>query len=377
LCKVLITGGDGFIGKNLKSFLSAIDGVTVLTFGRNDDLSRLSSMLEQIDVVFHLAGVNRASLEEEYYSGNVRSAELLEAGLRNSLKKTYRPVTLVYASSTHAGRDDPYGRSKRTAEEIFLRLGDEKGINIHVFRLPNIFGKWSKPNYNSVVATFSHNIDRDLPIIIDDEEKQLELLYIDDLMEIFLDIVKGKISSPKSNGPTLIANTYRISVGDLAARLRRFHEGRKRSQIYAVANGLDRALYATYISFLPVTDFGYPLKVHLDERGIFSEMLKSVDFGQISCFSLKPGFRRGDHYHHSKTEKFLIVKGSVLFRFRNIITTETVDIEVTSENLRIIESIPGWSHYLENTGQEDVLAVLWANEIFDPSRSDTYKHYIL
>lgn len=376
LPNVLITGGDGFIGKNLRSFLKEIDGVNVVTLGKNDYCGALPSTLNDIDVVFHLAGINRASEEEEFYRGNVRTTESLEIALRDLRKITSRAITVVYASSILAERNDPYGRSKRAAEEIFFRLQSEGIVDAHVFRLPNVFGKWSKPNYNSVVATFCHNIARDLPICVHDKEKQLALLYIDDLMVMFLDVIKGKTNFGKSNVPSVINGTYQISVGELANRLLCFHKDRKNLRIHAVANGFDRALYATYISFLQTTDFAYSLKAHSDERGVFSEILKSTEFGQISFFSLNPGFKRGDHYHHSKTEKFLVIKGCARFRFRNVITTEVFDIEVSSENLKVIESIPGWSHYIENTGKDDVIAVLWANEIFDPKRPDTYRYCI-
>ncbi|MNZ68549.1 GDP-6-deoxy-D-talose 4-dehydrogenase [compost metagenome] len=363
--KVLITGANGFVGKNLVAYLSERSDVEVLHFTREESLDNLSVLVAQVDFVFHLAGVNRPQDPQEFQSGNTD----LTRALCESIVGSGRQIPLLYTSSIQAELDNPYGVSKRGAEDVLLHLAAGHGSVVHLFRLPNVFGKWALPNYNSAVATFCHNIARDLPIQINDPQARINLVYIDDVIEHFIAVMDGKLAGEAF---VSIEPQYSITVGELAEQLERFRDSRKTLITEPVGTGLVRALYSTYLSYLPRERFTYEVPKYGDARGVFVEVLKTQDSGQFSFFTAHPGITRGGHYHHSKTEKFLVIKGKACFRFRHIVSGEFYELFTDGEQPEIVETVPGWTHDITNIGSEEMIVMLWANEIFDRERPDTY-----
>lgn len=374
--RILITGAEGFLGKNLQLQLEAQAGIELIHLTRNDDPASLPARLKDVDVVFHLAGVNRPQNPEEFQTGNTALTQILADAARSSIRMSGRPLTIVYASSTQAALDNPYGRSKRAAEDALIAAAQEPGLRVCICRLPNVFGKWSRPNYNSVVATFCHNIARDLPIQISDTAAPLTLVYVDDVMAAFLRIVEEHAAAPSGHAMIDVQPQYQTTVGALAELLRGFRDSRSTLKIDRVGQGLIRALYATYVSYLPVEAFSYEVPRHSDPRGTFVEMLKTPDAGQFSFFTARPGMTRGGHYHHSKTEKFLVIKGNALFRFKHTQTGQKHQLSTSGETPRIVETVPGWTHDITNIGDDDLIVMLWANEQFDPERPDTFNRAI-
>lgn len=362
---VLITGANGFVGQNLIAHLNEQHDVQVLRFTRDDGLDSLPSLVKQADFVFHLAGVNRPQDPLEFQSGN---ADLTRA-LCDAIVAAGRPVPVLYTSSIQAGLDNPYGLSKRAAEDVLIQLAASHGVPVHLFRLPNVFGKWARPNYNSAVATFCHNIARDLAITLNDPDAQINLVYVDDVIAQFIAVMRGTVAgSPFVS----VEPQYRITVGELAEQLRAFRDSRQSMVTEAVGTGLVRALYSTYLSYVPPERFTYDVPRHGDPRGVFVEMLKTRDSGQFSYFTAHPGITRGGHYHHSKTEKFLVIKGKACFRFRHIVTGEFHELFTDGEQARVVETVPGWTHDITNVGEDEMIVMLWANEIFDREHPDTY-----
>ena len=363
--KVLVTGANGFVGQNLISHLDERSDVDVVRFTRESTPADLPGLLVGIDFVFHLAGVNRPENPQEFIDGNTD----LTASLCAAVQATGRKIPVLYTSSAQAESDNPYGLSKVGAEQALLRLNSEHGSAVHIFRLPNVFGKWARPNYNSAVATFCHNIVRDLPITINDPTAGITLVYIDDVVKQFIALMDGI----NTDGPFVeIKPQYSISVGDLAEQLRTFRESRQSLITEQVGTGLTRALYSTYLSYLPPESFTYEVPQHGDSRGVFVEMLKTTDSGQFSFFTAHPGITRGGHYHHSKTEKFLVIKGKACFRFRNIVSGEFYELFTDGDKSEIVETVPGWSHDITNIGSDEMIVMLWANEIFDRENPDTF-----
>ncbi len=363
--KVLITGANGFIGRNLIAHLAERQGIEVLRFTRDKQMGALPALVAQADFIFHLAGVNRPQNPQEFNSGNTD----LTRALCESVVASGRKVPLLYTSSIQAGQGNPYGVSKRAAEEALLGLAASHGSVVHLVRLPNVFGKWARPNYNSAVATFCHNIARDLPIQINDPQALVRLVYIDDVVEHFLAVMDGKLTGQPF---VSVEPQYSITVGELATQLETFRDSRKTLITEPVGCGLVRALYSTYLSYVPPQRFTYEVPKYGDERGVFVEMLKTRDSGQFSFFTAHPGITRGGHYHHSKTEKFLVIKGQACFRFRHILTGEFYELFTTGDQPEIVETVPGWTHDITNVGEEEMIVMLWANEIFDRERPDTF-----
>lgn len=368
MSRIAVTGANGFIGKNLVVRLREA-GHEAVGLPHDADAAALGALLAGADRVVHLAGVNRPPSEAEFESGNLgmtqRLIATLEAGERN--------VPLVYASSIQAERDNPYGRSKRAAEDALQAFGQRSGSPVQVWRLPNVFGKWCRPNYNSVVATFCHNIARGLSITISDPAAQLQLVYIDDVVSALLNFVET--AAPEK--PVSVHPVFSIALGDLAETIRGFRESRSSLMTGRVGTGLLRALHATYLSYLDPGDFAYDLTGHTDPRGTFAEMLRTPDCGQFSFFTAHPGVTRGGHYHHTKTEKFLVVKGRARFGFRHILTDETFTLETSDATPRVVETVPGWSHDITNIGEDTMVVMLWANELFDWERPDTIAAKVL
>lgn len=368
--KVLITGADGFLGRNLQLHLSVRKDVQVVRFVRGDDIARLPAMLDGAAFVFHCAGVNRPREEQEFTVGNVELTQALCAALAEQAARGGGTPAVVFTSSTQAARDNPYGQSKRRAEEALAALAREHAVAVHLFRLPNVFGKWCRPHYNSVVATFCHNIARGLPVQVHDPDAALTLVHVDDVLARFLQIMDG--ADAGASGFSEVSPQYTTTVGALERQISAFRDSRENLVTERVGHGLVRALYATYVSYLPVEAFSYPLKRHADPRGAFVEVLRTQDAGQFSYFTAYPGITRGGHYHHSKTEKFLVVKGRALFRFRHMQTGETHEHTTSDAQPEVVETVPGWTHDITNVGDDLMVVMLWANELFDPARPDTY-----
>ena len=370
--KVLITGASGFIGRNLQLSLRERSEVEVLCFTRDDDVKQLPKLLEGVEFVFHLAGVNRPQNPEEFESGNADLTHDLCQAVEAAARSTGKRISTLFASSTQAEQDTAYGRSKLAAEGLLVTLGKNSQTPVYVFRLPNVFGKWCRPNYNSVVATFCHNISRGLPIQINDDNATLSLVYIDDVTRQFIECMDGELATTSPNRFVATQPQYQTTVGHLARQIQAFCDSRATLVTEPVGSGFVRALYATYISYLPVEDFSYEVPQYSDQRGDFVEMIKTPDCGQFSYFTAYPGVTRGGHYHQSKTEKFLVIKGQALFRFRNMQTGQMHELHTFGERPQVVDTIPGWAHDITNIGLDDLVVMIWANEIFDRSRPDTF-----
>lgn len=364
--KILVTGSDGFIGKNLCVHLLESGEYEIVKFQKGDSDAKLASIVFQADVIVHLAGENRPKDSAQYEVGNVGLAQKLSHAITQSSNKA--PV--IFTSSAQADRENIYGQSKRKAEVIFQELSVTNGNPVAIYRLPNVFGKWARPNFNSVVATFCSNIANDLPIQIHDAQALISLVYIDDVIANFISYLRAVES-----GITMrdVAPIYNISVGELAQKIYHYKQSRLNLTTEEVGEGLERALYATFLSYYKPAQFNYDFPVYGDERGIFAEVLKMGNSGQISFFTANPGAVRGGHYHHTKSEKFIVVKGKAKFSFRNLVTNETCEIEVTGERPCVVETIPGWAHNITNVGDDKLISILWANEVFDRDLPDTYK----
>ncbi|MFD2229744.1 UDP-2-acetamido-2,6-beta-L-arabino-hexul-4-ose reductase [Alkalimarinus sediminis] len=359
---VLVTGADGFIGKNLCVRLKEI-GHQPVKVGRQTTKDEFSTLLQETDFVFHLAGINRPLEEKEFREGNTD----LTKWIVSELQATGKNTPIVLSSSSQAEKDNPYGKSKAEAELAIQTYGNETGANYYIYRFPNVFGKWCKPNYNSFVATFCHNIANGLSVDIHDPSSPVTLVYIDDVCNELISL----LDSGKNSGYPSVEPEYSSTVGEVAELLRSFKQSRDSLITENVGVGLTRALYSTYLSYLSPEQFTYSVPSYGDERGVFCEMLKTKEAGQFSFFTAHPGITRGGHYHHSKNEKFLVIKGRALFKFEHIITGECYQLNTSSDKPQIVETVPGWSHDITNVGDDELVVMLWANEIFDRNAPDT------
>lgn len=364
--KVLVTGAEGFVAKNLIVRLGELENVKVVKFSRQTPEQDLPELVKNIDAVVHLAGVNRPKHPGEFVTGNAGLTE----NLCQALVNCGRRVPVIFPSSIQASLENPYGNSKRDAESAMWRYAALTGASVYIYRLPNVFGKWCKPNYNSAVATFCHNIARGLPIKVNDNYAALTLVYVDDVVDEFLRVLQIR-PSVAAGELSQVPIEYTTTVGAVAELIEAFHDSRTTLVTESVGTGLVRALYATYVSYLPPADFAYEVPKYGDSRGVFVEMLKTKDSGQLSFFTVHPGMVRGGHYHHSKTEKFLVIKGSAKFGFRHILTDEMYEILISGETFRVVETVPGWTHDITNIGDDEMVVMLWANEIFNSERPDT------
>lgn len=364
---ILITGANGFIGKNLTAALEKIEGLEILKFGSNHTIDQLREYASKADFVFHLAGVNRPKDPSEYEAGNSGFTEQLI----NILTETGNKVPVLISSSTQASLDNPYGISKKAAEEAVFKYGRETGTNVYVYRLPNVFGKWCRPNYNSVVATWCYNISRGIPIQINNPDSELNLVYIDDVIEEFINASKGN-ENKGTDGYCYVKQMFKVTLKTLADTLNYFKDSRKTLQIANLEGDFERYLYSTYLSYLPEDEFGYNLEMKHDNRGWLAEFIKSKSFGQIFISRTKPGITRGNHWHHTKVEKFLVIEGDAAIKFRQISGEHVIEYKVSGENLRVLDIPPGYTHSITNIGETDVITLFWANEIFNPEKPDTY-----
>ncbi|MEI6177116.1 MAG: NAD-dependent epimerase/dehydratase family protein [Verrucomicrobiota bacterium] len=387
---ILITGSSGFVGRSLCVELARQDNVQLLRHDLDNTRDDLHAALARVDVIYHLAGVNRPHDPAEFEMGN--------AGLTHELCRflieTGRAPKIILSSSTQAALDNPYGVSKRHAEEVVHAYAAATGAEVVIYRLPNVFGKGCRPNYNSAVATFCHNIARDLPIQVSDPTREMELVYIDDLIEALVadqekpgphhDSCTPEDRGAASQITPLRAPTYRITLGRIVELLQSFRRSRTDLHVPDQADAISKKLYATYLSYLPTDQFSYSLTMHVDARGSFTEFLKTSELGQVSINISKPHITKGNHWHHTKNEKFLVVSGSGVIRLRRSGEREEfsgkegenhgkdiIEHHVSGENLVVVDIPPGYTHNIENLGDTDMVTVMWANEAFDPARPDT------
>jgi UDP-2-acetamido-2,6-beta-L-arabino-hexul-4-ose reductase len=363
--RVLITGGRGFLGRNLAVHLQERKDCETAIFGREDSAKDFREMLLKADLVFHLAGVNRPQDPMEFEQGNAGLTEQLCQVLREG----GRSPKIIFSSSIQTELGNPYGTSKAEAEKVLQRFAAGTGACVRIYRLKNLFGKWCRPDYNSVTATFSQNIARDLPIAVSDPAQEVALSYVDDVVAAFLEEVDEL--QPDGEAGRAIRD-YHIQLGDLAGRIQAFHEMRTTLTLPDFADWFNRALYATYLSYVPTGARQYDLEIKADARGSLAEFIKEKHFGQIFVSRTKPGVTRGNHYHHTKTEKFFVVEGDGLIRMRAVEGGPVEEYSVTGSAYRVIDIPPGFTHSITNVGTGEMVTLFWSSEMFDPNRPDTY-----
>ena len=363
--KILITGAKGFMGRNLVAALASTGSHALYCYDVDSNESELDAYCRDCEFVFHLAGVNRPKEQGEFMAGNFGFTDTL----LSALKRHHNRCPVMLSSSTQAALSNPYGESKRAGEELLFSYGRETGASVYVFRFPNVFGKWSRPNYNSAIATFCFHIARDLPITINDPATRLTLVYIDDVVAALTGLIEGRA---QLDGAYCVATpTHTATLGEIVALLRSFKESRKTLSIPDMETPLTKKLYATYLSFLPMDDFAYPLAMHVDDRGSFTEFIRTPDRGQVSVNVAKPGITKGNHWHHTKNEKFLVVSGKGVIRFRAPDGDETFEYHVGGEALTVVDIPTGYTHSIQNEGDTDLVTIMWVNEPFDPAHPDT------
>jgi len=413
---LLITGANGFIGKNLVAWLAQQPDVTLFQFDVQNTRAELDAWLAQADFIFHLAGVNRPQTEAEFTTGNVD----LTAQICARLVELGRAIPFVLSSSIQAELDNPYGISKRQAEEVIKRYAEQTGARVIIYRLPNVFGKWCRPNYNSVVATFCYNLAHDLPITISDPARELSLVYIDDVVEAFVAEIRDQKSEVRGQRAEVrgwwseisgqrsvvsgqrsvvtyrnVAPVYHITLGQLAETIRAFRQMRQSLIVPDLSDAFTRKLYGTFVSYFDADNLGYALEQKRDARGALAEFIKSPHVGQIFISRTKPGITRGNHYHHTKAEKFMVIEGEAIIRLRQIRgqrsedrdqrleisgqrteggdqKADIIEYRVRGEDFRVVDIPPGYTHSIENVGQGELITLFWSSEVLDPQRLDTY-----
>ncbi len=364
--KILVTGARGFVGKNLVAELGNVGYQDILEFDIDTDKCLLEQYASECEFIFHLAGVNRPKVEKEFMEGNFGfTSELLAL-----LEKHNNKAPILATSSIQAEKDNPYGRSKKAGEDLLFAYSRETGVKVLVYRLPNLFGKWCRPNYNSVIATFCYNIARDLEIQINDPETELGLCYIDDVIRELIQAMEG---TPSMDGKfCVIPTTHQIKLGKLAGIIRSFKKIREDLSIPDMNDQFTKKLYSTYLSYLPEDNFSYQLNMHCDQRGSFTEFFRTTERGQVSVNVSKPGITKGNHWHHTKNEKFMVVSGEGLIRFRRIDSDIVIEYRVSGDKLEVVDIPPGYTHSIVNVGETDLVTIMWVNECFDPEHTDTY-----
>ncbi len=365
---VVITGSNGFIAKNLSCRLREDKRYNVSEINRDTPSKIVAEQLAEADFVFHLAGINRPDDISDFWRGNADFTEKVVKILVQSGRK----IPIMLSSSSQATLDNPYGQSKLAAERLVQKYSKITGADHYIYRLPNVFGKWCKPDYNSFVATFCNNIVHGKEIFIDDPSSQVDLVYVDDVCDDLASLLLDHSAPKPKRNFYSVPIQYETTVGEVARMLYNFKTSQETLISENVGFGLERALYATFLSYFPPIDFKYKIPTYKDERGIFCEMLKTKGAGQFSYFTAGPGITRGGHYHHSKNEKFLVIKGQARFKFKNILTGDRHSVTVDGQLPEIIVTVPGWCHDITNIGDEELIVMLWANEIFDRDRPDTF-----
>lgn len=375
--KILITGSNGFVGKNLSAELRNInEGKTknylikapleIIEYDVDTDPEMLDKYCSQANFVFHLAGVNRPKDQSEFMEGNFGFTSVL----LDSLKKHDNKCPVMISSSTQALLDNPYGQSKKAGEDLLFDYSQQTSAPVLVYRFPNVFGKWCRPNYNSAVATFCHNIANDLPIKVNDPSVQMTLVYIDDVVKELINALSG---NPNKEGDYCkVACEHNVLLGEITDLIYSFKESRKNLMVPHLDEPFTKKLYSTYLSYLPEDRFSYPLKMNIDDRGSFTEFIKTPERGQVSVNISKPGITKGQHWHHTKNEKFMVVSGQGVIRFRNINSNKIIEYHVSGEKLEVVDIPVGYTHNIENLGTTEMVTIMWANEPFNPEHPDTY-----
>jgi UDP-2-acetamido-2,6-beta-L-arabino-hexul-4-ose reductase len=364
--KILITGAKGFVGKNLVAELKNRHFSDLYEYDSDTDPVLLDVYCKEADFVFHLAGVNRPKDPSEYMEENVRFTGIL----LNTLKKYNNTCPVMFSSSIQAELDNPYGTSKRAGEKLLFDYSKETGAAIFVYRLPNIFGKWCRPNYNSAIATFCHNIARDMPITVNDPGTVLHLVYIEDVVSELINALNNRAN--REGDFCKVTEEYMITLGDIVDLIHSFRKSREDCSIPNMSDAFTKKLYSTYLSYLPEGQFIYKLKMNIDQRGSFTEFIKTQDRGQISVNIIKPGIMKGNHWHQTKNEKFLVVSGIGVIRLRRIDSDVRVEYYVSGDNLEVVDIPSGYAHNIENIGDTDMVTIIWVNECYHPENPDTY-----
>lgn len=362
--KVLVTGAKGFIGRNLVTTLKQDTNLEVIEIDIEQSVEELKKATLESEFIFHLAGVNRPKDEKEFFEGNTGLTETIIETLKQHQKKT--PILIT--SSIQAELENAYGQSKKAAEDALKNYSQETGANSYIYRLPNVFGKWCRPNYNSAVATFCHKIARNEEIWVNDRNILLNLVYIDDVVRCFIETMQ---SQPKTNDYLEVTPVHPAALGEIVDLLVSFKESRENRTVAKMDNPLAKKLYSTYLSYLPKDQFSYPLQMNVDQRGSFTEFIKTPDRGQVSVNISKPGITKGNHWHHTKNEKFLVVSGTGVIRFRKVNSDEVIEYFVSGEKLEVVDIPVGYTHNIENLGSTDMVTIMWCNECFDPQNPDT------
>lgn len=374
---ILITGSNGFIGRNLEAELNNIilgkrmhelseEKLSLFCFDKDNTEQELEQYCKNCDMIVHLAGINRPKNTDEFQEGNFGFTE----HILNLLYKYNNHPNIIVTSSIQAELDNPYGKSKKNMEDLLFEYEKKTSANVYIYRLPNVFGKWSRPNYNSAIATFCYNISRDLPITVNNRATELNLVYIDDVVEELLQAILGNAN--RTNSFCSVAQTSKATLGEIVDTLYSFKKMRSDLSIPDLSNLLTKQLYSTYFSFMNEDSFSYSLNMHTDNRGSFTEIIRTAQNGQFSVNIIKPGIIKGNHWHHTKNEKFLVVSGTGVIRFRKIGDNKVIEYHVSGDKLEVVDIPVGYTHNIENTGQSDMITFMWANECFDKNRPDTY-----
>jgi UDP-2-acetamido-2,6-beta-L-arabino-hexul-4-ose reductase len=364
--KILVTGAKGFIGKNLIAELKNRKYTDIYEYDMDTEPSLLDEYCKDADFVFHLAGVNRPKEQSEFMEGNFG----FTSTLLDTLKNNNNTCPIMISSSIQAELNNPYGKSKKAGEDLMFEYSKETGAKVLIYRFPNVFGKWCRPNYNSAVATFCHNVAHGLPINVNDPSVIMNLVYIDDVVDELINTLEGKEN--RRGDFCAVSVVHTITLGEIVDLIYSFKKSREERSIPNLADEFTKKLYSTYLSYLPEDKFNYELKMNVDNRGSFTEFLKTPDRGQVSINISKQGITKGNHWHHTKNEKFLVVSGKGVIRFRKVDSDEVIEYFVSGEKMEVVDIPIGYTHNIENLGDTDMVTIMWANEPFDPEKPDTY-----
>ena len=364
--KVLVTGANGFVGKNLISNLSLYNDIEIYKYDIDSTLEELDNYTKDCDFVYHLAGVNRPKDNSEFMEGNFGfTSTLLEL-----LKKNNNKCPIMISSSIQASLDNDYGKSKKAGEDLLFKYGKDNDVKLFVYRFPNLFGKWSKPNYNSVIATWCYNVSHGLDIKVDDKEKEIHLAYIDDVCN---ELIKCLSNNETRDGKyCIVPITYKKTLGEISELIKSFKENDRGIMVPSTGDAFTKDLYATYVSYVPLNELVVDLNEHRDNRGVFCELVRTKEAGQVSISTTNPNIVRGGHYHNTKMERFIVVKGKARIKFEHVIDHSTYEFEVSGDKLQYVTIPVGYQHSINNIGEDELVLILWANELFDPNIPDTY-----
>ena len=364
--KVLITGAKGFLGKNLISNLKLNKEIEIYEYDIENTLEDLNRFTKDCEFVFHLAGVNRPKDNEEYMKGNFGFTSVL----LEYLKKNNNSSPVMISSSIQAVLENDYGKSKKAGEDLIIEYGVNNNVDVYIYRFPNLFGKWCRPNYNSAVATFCNNIANDLPITVNDENIELTLAYVDDVCYELINCLNG---NPTKEGVYCkVPVEYKRTLGQIVSLITSFKDNETGIMVPSTGDEFTKKLYATYISYVPLENMVVDLVEHRDDRGVFCELVRTKEAGQVSISTTNPDVVRGGHYHNTKMERFIVVKGSAKIKFEHVITHEKIEFEVSDKKLQYVTIPVGYQHSIDNTGEGELVLILWANELFDTNKPDTY-----